>query len=83
MSTNTDELNRVHKYGFTFGSMNVTRTSSDEKASIISVTTPKSKFSVRATKTGQVRFYDEQGNECELVAKSHIEYLESYRTPFK
>jgi len=63
------------EFGFNFGSMEVTRTCGDEKASVISIKTPKAKFSVRATKTGQLRFYSESGNECELVAKDYMEQL--------
>ena len=62
MNTNT-------KFGFDYGSMKVTRTHDDKHASVISIETPKSKFSIRATKTGNVRFYDEVGNECELKIK--------------
>ena len=64
--------NEVTQHGFDFGSLSVTRTHSDKFASVISINTPKSKFSVRATKTGNIRFYDEQGNECELVNKDFI-----------
>ena len=58
-----------NKFGFDFGSMTVTRTCQDEKASIISVSTKKARFSVRATNNGSLRFFDDQGNECELVQK--------------
>ena len=69
--------NELTRYGFNFGSMSVTRTAEDDKGvTIVSVTTQKSKFSVRATKTGFIRFYDNQGNECELVNKDYIEQLE-------
>lgn len=61
--------NELTKHGFDFGSLEVTRTHIDKFASVIAVKTPKSKFSVRATKTGNIRFYDEQGNECKLVNK--------------
>jgi len=54
--------NELTQCGFDFGSLSVTRTHSDKFASVISINTPKSKFSVRATKTGNIRFYDEQGN---------------------
>ena len=64
-----------NKFGFDFGSMAVTRTSQDEKASIISVATKKAKFSIRATNNGSMRFFDDQGNECELVNKEYIESL--------
>ena len=53
----------ITRFGFLFGSMSVTRTAIDNKdVAIVSVATPKNKFSIRATKTGNVRFYDEQGN---------------------
>ena len=61
--------NELTQHGFNLGSLEVTRTHSDKFASVISVETPKAKFSVRATKTGNIRFYDDQGNECELVNK--------------
>lgn len=61
-------MNKQTQFGFDFGSMQVTRTSQDKFASVISVETPKNKFSVRATKTGKIRFYDNQGNELKLVA---------------
>ena len=64
-----------NKFGFDFGSMTVTRTCQDEKASIISVATRKAKFSIRATNNGSIRFFDDQGNECELVNKEYIESL--------
>jgi len=66
----------ITRFGFLFGSMSVTRTAIDDKeVAIVSVATPKTKFSIRATKTGNVRFYDEQGNECELVNKEYMERL--------
>lgn len=64
-----------NKFGFDFGSMTVTRTSQDGKSSIISVATKKAKFSIRATNNGSMRFFDDQGNECELVNKEYIESL--------
>jgi len=64
-----------NKFGFDFGSMTVTRTCQDSKAAIISVATKKAKFSIRATNNGSVRFFDDQGNECELVNKEYIESL--------
>ncbi len=64
-----------NKYGFDFGSMTVTRTYQDEKASIISVATKKANFSIRATNNGSIRFFDDQGNECELMQKEYIESL--------
>jgi len=68
-------MGEITEFGFNFGSIEVTRTSSDKSSAIISIKTPKAKFSVRATKTGQIRFYDDQGNECELIAKSYCEQL--------
>jgi hypothetical protein len=59
-------------FGFNMGSMEVTRTCEEVSASIISIKTPKTRFSVRATKTGMVRFYDDKGSECELVIKKSI-----------
>ncbi len=64
-----------NKYGFDFGSMTVTRTCQDEKASIIRVATKKANFSIRATNNGSIRFFDDQGNECELMQKEYIESL--------
>mgnify|MGYP001597565924 CR=1 FL=1 len=64
-----------NKYGFDFGSMTITRTCQDKRASIISVATKKAKFSIRATSNGSIRFFDDQGNECELVHKEYIEIL--------
>jgi len=63
-------MGEITEFGFNFGSMEVTRTSSDKSSAIISIKTPKAKFSVRATKTGQIKFYDDQCNECELIAKT-------------
>ena len=65
----------VNKFGFDFGSMTVTRTCQDERASIVSVSTKKAKFSIRATNNGSLRFYDDQGNECELVNKEYVQKL--------
>ena len=78
--TEEDQLSSTKnvEFGFKFGSLLVTRTCSDGNgAHVISIATPKAKFSVRATKTGQVRFYDNQGNECELVNKDYVNQLES------
>jgi len=69
-------MSETNKYGFNFGSMTVTRTCSDSYAHIISVSTKKAKFSVRATPNGSVKFYDDQGNECELVNKEYIQDLQ-------
>ena len=65
-----------NKFGFDFGAMTVTRTCQDKTSSIISIATNKCKFSVRATNNGSVRFFDDQGNKCELVQKNYIEQLE-------
>lgn len=64
-----------NKFGFDFGSMTVTRVCQDNKAAIVSVATKKAKFSVRATNNGSIRFFDDQGNECELVNKEYINSL--------
>ncbi len=62
--------NEITQYGFNFGSMEVTRTSSGgDGVAIISVKTPRAKFSIRTTKTGQIKFYDQFGDECELINK--------------
>jgi len=74
-------INRETNFGFDFGSMTVTRTAQDEKSSIVCITTKKAKFSVRSTPNGSVRFFDDQGNECELVSKSYIEDLLTYKRP--
>jgi len=67
-------MSKTTEFGFNFVAISVTRTCEDKKgAVIISVETQKAKFSVRATKTGFIKFYDNQGNECELVAKSYID----------
>ena len=66
-----------NKFGFDFGSMTVSRTCQDKVCSIISISTKKAKFSVRATNNGSVRFYDDQGNECELVSKEYLKSLTS------
>ncbi len=58
-----------NEYGFDFGSMSVTRTCQDEKASVISIKTKKAGFSVRATNNGSLRFFDDQGKELKLVNK--------------
>jgi len=68
-------MNENTKFGFDFGSMEVTRTHGNKFASVISVKTPKARFSVRATKTGNIRFYDDQGNECELVNKDFMKSI--------
>ena len=64
-----------NKFGFDFGSMTVSRTCQDDRASIISISTKKAKFSVRATNNGSIRIYDDQGNECEIVSKEYLEQL--------
>ena len=69
-------MNQECDYGFIFGSMVVTRTCDDKNGvAVISVETPKAKIGIRATKTGKVRFFDNQGNECELVNKQYIQQL--------
>jgi hypothetical protein len=60
----------ITDYGFNFGSIEVTRTCSHfNGVAIISIKTPKSSFSVRATKTGVVRVFDGEGNECVMERK--------------
>jgi len=76
-------MSKITDFGFDFGSMKVTRTCSDKFASVMSIETPKAKFSVRATKTGNIRFYSESGNECELVAKDYIQQLEADQVKYK
>lgn len=61
-----------NEFGFDCGSMTVTRTCHDSNSSTIVVATKKAKFSVRATKNGSIRFFDDQGNECELVNKDYL-----------
>ena len=63
----------MSKSSFDCGSMIVTRTCKDDKAAIISVSTKQANFSVRSTKNGSIRFFDEQGNECELVNKGYLD----------
>jgi len=60
---------KITQYGFDFGSMKVTRTHSDKLASVITISTPKNKISIRATKTGNLRFYNTDGHECQLIIK--------------
>lgn len=63
--------------GFNFGSMNIERVHGEgDSPHVVKVKTPKAEFSIRATKTGQVRFFDECGSECVLVAKEYVEILE-------
>ena len=69
-------ISEVTEYGFNFGSMSVTRVCSDKGVGVISVNTPKSTIKIRATKNGSVRFYDEQGEELELVNKKFIDNKE-------
>jgi len=65
-------MNNLTYYGFDFGSMTITRTCEDKKASIVSVSTEKAKFSIRATPNGSLRFFDDQGNECDLVQRDYL-----------
>lgn len=72
------------EFGFNFGSMEVTRTCSYVNGvAVISVKTPKSRFSIRATKNGSVRFYDNHGNECEFVNKAYVSELELNKSEHK
>lgn len=74
-------MDKVTEFGFNIGSMEVTRVYHDKSKSnnvgvaAISVKTNKTSFSVRATKTGFIRIFDEQGNECEIVNKEYINSL--------
>ena len=71
-------MDKVTEFGFNIGSMEVTRVYHDKSKSnnvgvaAISIKTAKCQFSVRATKTGQIRVFDEQGNECEIVSKNYM-----------
>ena len=67
--------NDTTQFGFAFGSLEVTRTCTEKLTATISIKTSKCKFSVRATKNGSVRVFDEQGNECEIVSKSYMDQL--------
>ena len=68
----------MSKFGFKFGSMNIERVCGDfDGPHVVKVKTPKSEFSIRATKTGRVRFFDDGGNECELVSKDYVLELEA------
>ena len=60
-----------NKFGFDFGSMTVTRTCQDHKASIISVATKKAKFSIRATNNGSIRFFDDMYYEFRNINHQH------------
>ena len=63
-------------YSYSFGSIDISQFQKDKTGTVkIGIKTPKANFTVRATKTGQVRFFDGQGNECELVPHSLIEKL--------
>ena len=73
-------MNEITKHGFNFGSMEVTRTCNDESSAVVSIKTPKTEFSVRATKTGLVRFFNEHGVECKLIAKSFSDSISSWHT---
>lgn len=58
---------KITDYGFIFGSAEVTRIASDETgASIIGLKTPKHEISIRVTKTGKVKIYNQIG-EIELA----------------
>ena len=63
------------RYGFDFGSMEVTRVANDRLTAIINIKTKKASLNVRATKNGSMRIYDEHGNECEIVNKDYIKSL--------
>lgn len=61
-----------NELGFGYGSMTVEKTSYNSNSSTISVSTEKARFTIRATKNGSIRFFDDQGNECELVNKDYL-----------
>ena len=59
--------NKVTDFGFVFGNAEVTRIAGDETgASIIGLKTPKHELSIRVTKTGKVKIYNQIG-EVELA----------------
>ena len=55
-------------FGFNFGSIEVSRIYKEKGVSCVSIKTPKTSFSIRATKTGQVSIFDSEGNQCEIVS---------------
>lgn len=67
-------MSELTEFGFKFGSIDVSRTASDKSSGItvVSIKTPKLSFSIRATKTGFISFYDGKGNECDLVDIDYI-----------
>jgi hypothetical protein len=67
-------MNELTDYGFNFGSLEVTRVCKDEIAAVIKVKTPKASINIRATKTGNIRFYNDD-SECVLVDKKYLEQL--------
>ena len=70
-------MSKETKFGFEFGGVDVSRMHLDDKTGVacIKIKTNKSEFVVRVTKTGCISFFDEQGNECELVSKDYIQQL--------
>lgn len=72
--------NKTTQYGFNFGSMKVSRICGDEKTGVhvVGIETRKNNIDVRATKTGQLRFFVGE-QECELVDKGYVKQLEDYK----
>ena len=70
-------MNELTEYGFTLGGVEVERMFHDAVTGIsaINIKTNKTSFKVRVTKTGMVRFFDEQGDECKMVNKKYISEL--------
>ena len=67
------------KFGFDFGSISVERVYGDKDVPhLIKIKTPKAEFTVRATKTGQIRLFSSAGHECELVDKDYMSQLEGF-----
>lgn len=56
------------QYGFEYGALNISRCCSDDKQGWVYVTleTPKKRVDVYATKTGKIRFFDENSKELFL-----------------
>lgn len=55
------------QYGFSYGSLDITRIHSDDKKGwvILQLKTPKSRIQVYATKTGKLRLFDELNTGAE------------------
>jgi hypothetical protein len=72
-----NKMSKTTEHGFKFGSLDITRTALNDKTgvAVVSIKTSNASFSVRATKTGRMRIYDEHGNECEIVNKDFMKGL--------